>query len=81
MTGASLRYALLGGANLTAVTVTGADFFGADLASARLVDPIGFDAAKNFDQAVNKERLLHERHRIMYLSKILLAKPGLGSGL
>jgi uncharacterized protein YjbI with pentapeptide repeats len=60
LTGASLRYALLGGANLTAVTVTGADFFGADLASARLVDPIGFDAAKNFDQAINKARLLHE---------------------
>ena len=48
------------GANLTAITVTGADFFGADLASARLVNPIGLDAAKNFDKALNLDRLLNE---------------------
>ena len=58
-TGASLRYSLLGGANLTAITITGADFFGADLASARLVNPIGLEA-KNFDKAINLDRLLHE---------------------
>ena len=50
LTGASLRGALLGGANLTGVTVSEADFSGADLASARLVNPIGLEAAKNFDQ-------------------------------
>jgi uncharacterized protein YjbI with pentapeptide repeats len=60
LTGASLRDALLGGANLTATTVTGADFFRADLASARLVNPVGLDAAKNFEQAMNRDRLLHE---------------------
>ena len=58
--GASLRDALLGGANLTAITVTDADFFGADFASARLVNPIGLDAAKNFNQAINLDRILHE---------------------
>jgi uncharacterized protein YjbI with pentapeptide repeats len=51
---------LLGGANLTAITVTDADFFGADLASARLVNPIGLDAAKNFNQAINLDRISHE---------------------
>ena len=43
-----------------AVTIRETDFFGADLASARLVTPIGLDTAKNFDQAVNLDRLLHD---------------------
>jgi uncharacterized protein YjbI with pentapeptide repeats len=60
LTGASLRGALLGGANLTGVTVSEADFSGADLASARLVNPIGLEAAKNFEQAINLDRLLRE---------------------
>jgi uncharacterized protein YjbI with pentapeptide repeats len=50
----------LGGANLTGATVAGADFLAADLASARLVAPIGLGAAKNFDKAQNIERLLRE---------------------
>jgi hypothetical protein len=50
----------LGGANLTGATVAGADFLAAELASARLVAPIGLDAAKNFDKAQNIERLLRE---------------------
>jgi hypothetical protein len=50
----------LGGATLARVTLNGADFNGADLASARLIEPIGLDAAKNFDKAQNIERLLRE---------------------
>jgi hypothetical protein len=50
----------LGGANLVSVTVAGTDFTAADLASARLVAPIGLDTAKNFDKAQNIERLLRE---------------------
>ena len=42
------------------VTLNGADFNGADLASTRLIEPIGLDAAKNFDKAQNIERLLRE---------------------
>jgi hypothetical protein len=38
----------------------GADFNGADLASTRLIEPIGLDAAKNFDKAQNIERLLRQ---------------------
>ena len=45
---------------LAGVIVNGADFNGADLASTRLIDPIGFDAAKNFDKARNLDRLLRE---------------------
>jgi uncharacterized protein YjbI with pentapeptide repeats len=55
----SLRGAALGGATLAGVTINGADFNGADLASTRLIDPIGLDAAKNFDKA-NIDRLLRE---------------------
>jgi hypothetical protein len=50
----------LGGATLAGVTVNGTDFDGADLASTRLVDPIGLDAAKNFAKAQNIDRLLRE---------------------
>jgi hypothetical protein len=50
----------LGGANLTGATVAGADFLAAELASARLVAPIGLGSAKNFDKAQNIERLLRE---------------------
>jgi uncharacterized protein YjbI with pentapeptide repeats len=50
----------LGGANLTGVTIAGADFLAADLVSARLVAPIGLEAAKNFDKALNIDRLLRE---------------------
>ena len=57
---ASLRGAALGGANLTGVTIAGTDFFAADLVSARLVAPIGLEAAKNFDKAQNVQRLLRE---------------------
>ena len=60
LTNASLRGATLGGATLARVTLNGADFNGADLASTRLIEPIGLDAAKNFDKAQNIERLLRE---------------------
>src|SRR6516165_10035367 len=60
LTNASLRGAALGGATLARVTVNGADFNGADLASTRLIEPIGLDAAKNFDKAQNIDRLLRE---------------------
>jgi uncharacterized protein YjbI with pentapeptide repeats len=50
----------LAGANLTGVTIAGADFLAADLTSARLVAPIGLEAAKNFDKTQNIERLLRE---------------------
>jgi uncharacterized protein YjbI with pentapeptide repeats len=60
LTNASLRGAALGGAILAGAIINGADFDGADLASTRLIDPIGFDAAKNFDKAQNIERLLRE---------------------
>src|SRR5215472_7201765 len=60
LTNASLRGAALGGATLARVTLNGADFNGADLASMRLIGPIGLDAAKNFDKAQNIERLLRE---------------------
>ena len=52
--------AALGGAALIGVTVVGTDFLGTDLASARLVAPIGLEAAKNFDKAQNIDRLLRE---------------------
>ena len=52
--------ATLGGATLARVTVNGADFNGADLASTMLIEPIGLDAAKNFDKAQNIDRLLRE---------------------
>jgi uncharacterized protein YjbI with pentapeptide repeats len=61
LTGASLKSAQLGGADLTGVTVIGTDFDGADLASAKLIDPIGLDQAKNFDKAKNRDRLIKER--------------------
>jgi uncharacterized protein YjbI with pentapeptide repeats len=48
------------GANLTGVTIAGTDFLAADLVSARLVVPIGLEAAKNFDKAQNIQRLLRE---------------------
>ena len=48
------------GATLAGVTLNGADFNGADLASTRLVEPIGLDAAKNFDKVQNIDRLLRE---------------------
>jgi hypothetical protein len=57
---ASLRGAALGGATLARVTVNGTDFNGTDLASTRLIEPIGLDAAKNFDKAQNMDRLLRE---------------------
>ena len=60
LTNASLRGAALGGATLVRVTLDGADFNGADLASTRLIEPIGLDAAKNFDKAQNIERLLRQ---------------------
>ncbi len=60
LTNASLRGAALGGATLARVTVNGTDFNGADLASTRLIEPIGLDAAKNFDKAQNISRLLRE---------------------
>jgi uncharacterized protein YjbI with pentapeptide repeats len=56
----SLRGTSLGGATLAGVIINGTDFNGADLASTRLIDPIGFDAAKNFDKAQNLDRLLRE---------------------
>src|SRR5262249_55228070 len=60
LSNASLRGAALGGATLAGVRVHGTDFNGADLTSTRLVDPIGLDAAKNFDKAQNIDRLLRE---------------------
>jgi hypothetical protein len=45
---------------LTGITVVGTDFDGADLASAKLIDPIGLDQAKNFDKAKNRDRLIKE---------------------
>src|SRR5262249_60531086 len=60
LTNASLRGAALGGATLVGVTVHGSDFNGADFTSTRLVDPIGLDAAKNFDKAQNIDRLLRQ---------------------
>ena len=60
LTNASLRGAALGGATLARVTVNGTDFNGADLVSTRLIEPIGLDAAKNFDKAQNTNRLLRE---------------------
>jgi len=40
--------------------VSGADFLGTDLASARLTAPIGLEDARNFDKAVNRDRLLKQ---------------------
>jgi uncharacterized protein YjbI with pentapeptide repeats len=60
LTNASLAGAALGGATLIEVMLAGADFLGADLASTRLVAPIGLEAAKNFDKAQNLDRLLRE---------------------
>jgi hypothetical protein len=45
---------------LTGVTVIGTDFDGADLASAKLIAPIGLDQAKNFDKTKNRDRLIKE---------------------
>jgi hypothetical protein len=45
---------------LTGVTVIGTDFDGADLASAKLIAPIGLDQAKNFDKAKNRDRLIRQ---------------------
>jgi hypothetical protein len=50
----------LGGATLIGVTITGTDFLGADVASMRLLAPIGLDAAKNLDKTRNMDRLLRE---------------------
>ena len=44
----------------TARKTRSGDFDGADLASTRLVAPIGLDTAKNFDKAQSIERLLRE---------------------
>jgi uncharacterized protein YjbI with pentapeptide repeats len=55
-----LRGADLSGADLTEATVSGVDFFGADLASARLVAPVGLETARNFDKAINRDRLLQK---------------------
>jgi len=35
----------------------GTDFNNADLVSAKLIRPVGLDAAKNFDKAKNVERV------------------------
>jgi uncharacterized protein YjbI with pentapeptide repeats len=51
LTNASRAGAALGGATLIEVIVAGADFLGADLASTRLIGPIGLDAARNFSKA------------------------------
>jgi len=40
--------------------VTGTDFNNADLVSAKLIRPVGLDAAKNFDKAKNVERVQRE---------------------
>ena len=55
-----LFFMYVGGALLAGVTIAGADFLGADVASTRLVAPIGLDAAKNFDKTKNIDRLLRE---------------------
>src|SRR5262249_25304758 len=60
LTNATLRGADLAGAALIGVTVTGTDFQGADLASARLIAPIGLESARNFPQARNLDRLRRE---------------------
>jgi len=36
------------------------DFDGADLASAKLIAPIGLDQARNFDKAKNRDRLIKQ---------------------
>jgi hypothetical protein len=45
---------------LTGVTLIGTDFDGADLASAKLIAPVGLDQAKNFDKAKNRDRLIQK---------------------
>jgi uncharacterized protein YjbI with pentapeptide repeats len=60
LSGASLRGAQLGGADLTGVTIVGTDFDGADLASVKLIAPVGLDRARNFDKAKNRDRLISE---------------------
>src|SRR6266516_3125972 len=60
LTGASLAHALLAGADLTGVTLTDADLAGADLNSAKLIAPIGLDAAKNLDKAQNLQRAVRQ---------------------
>jgi hypothetical protein len=40
--------------------VSGADFHGTDLASARMTATVGLEAAHNFDKAVNRDRLLKQ---------------------
>jgi uncharacterized protein YjbI with pentapeptide repeats len=60
LTNASLRGAALGGATLIGVTIAGTDFLGADVASMRLIAPIGLDAAKHLDKTRNMDRLLRE---------------------
>jgi uncharacterized protein YjbI with pentapeptide repeats len=60
LTGASLKGAELGGADLTGVMVFATDFDGADLASSKLIAPIGLDRAKNLDKAKNRGRLIRQ---------------------
>src|SRR5262249_12159745 len=60
LTNASLRGAALGGATLVRVRFNGTNFNGAALACTRRMEPIGLDAAKNFDKAQNTDRLLRE---------------------
>jgi uncharacterized protein YjbI with pentapeptide repeats len=60
LTSVSLKGTALGGATLIRVMIVGTDFLGADLASTRLIAPIGLDAVKNLDKARNIDRLLRE---------------------
>jgi len=45
---------------LTGATLVGADFDGADLASAKMIAPVGLDEARNFEKAKNRDRLIRE---------------------
>jgi hypothetical protein len=46
---------------LTGATVRGTDFNDADLVSARLIRPVGIDAARNLDKAKNLERAQRDK--------------------
>jgi uncharacterized protein YjbI with pentapeptide repeats len=60
LSNASLDKAALAGSDLTGAALSGTDFAGADLTSAKLIDPVGLDAARNLDKALNVGRAVRQ---------------------
>ncbi len=50
----------MAGADLTGATVTGANFNEADVTSARLIELVGEDQARNLDKAKNLDRAIRK---------------------